>query len=703
MLQTVLALTITVLAAEHGPELRHWPPNQRAAQRGFEESLNALPTPDSLRSHHQLIGTIPHRAGTPNDLRVSELLAQNFESLGLEVEKQELWVYLSEPVDAVVEIVTPIQRSLILKERVLEEDPYSAHPDLGIGWNAFSGSGDITAPVVYANYATKEDFAKLGELGVDITGKIVIARYGGNYRGYKAKFAEAAGAVGLIIYTDPADSGYFQGLMYPDGGYANPSSIQRGSIKTLGYDGDALTPFTPATRDADRLDPADVALPKIPVQPVGWEAAQEILVRLRGQPVPRGWQGALPFTYRMTSDETLTVRLMVKQKRALKKVYNVVGTLRGSKHPEQKVIVGCHHDAWTFGASDPLSGTIVVLESAKSFATLARQGRRPARSILFGLWAAEEFGIIGSVEWVEARRDDLLENAVAYINLDMAAMGPNFGSSAAPVLQSVIADATRAVVSPNGSSDRPLSVFDSWVDHNEDQMLPGHPRFGHLGGGSDHVGFYCHAAVPSASLGGGGAKGTAYHSNYDSIAWYRKVVGEDYAPAKMVTQVTNIVLARLANAPLLPLDPVRYGPGFRRHLDALTDRAKELKVAGDFAGDADFAREYETIATGVYERVLKRLAEGDITDESLAFINDRLLKLERHWYYEPGLPGDLKWFRNLYAASDPESGYAPWMLPAYRWAIERRDPNAMKRARSLYAETFRKLTQSVNEIDARLK
>ncbi len=700
MLKTVFVLTLATLAAGSDTPYGHWPPDQRAGQQRLEKSLNAVPSPTSLRAYHDLVGTVPHVAGTPGDLAVADMLASEFESMGLEVEKQELWVYLARPVAAAVEIVSPVKRSLPLREDVLAEDKYSAHADLTFGWNAFSGNGDVTAPIVYANYGTKEDFWKLRELGVKLDGKIVIARYGGNYRGYKAKFAEAAGAVGLIIYTDPANSGYARGLMYPEGGYANPSSIQRGSIVTLGYSGDPLTPFVPATKDAKRLDPNEIALPRIPVQPMGWAAAREILVRMRGEPVPAGWQGGLPFTYRVTSGDGLRVRLMVEQKRELTKVYNVVGTLHGSTHPEQKVIVGCHHDAWGFGAGDPLAGVIVLLESAKSFATLARGGVRPARSIVFGLWAAEEFGIIGSVEWVEAHRDDLLENAVAYINLDMAAMGPNFGSSAAPVLQSVIASATRAVPVPNSPASSPRTVFDAWVDRSEDDLLPGHPRFGHLGGGSDHVGFYCHAAIPSASLGGGGAKGTAYHSNYDSLAWYRAVVGDDYKAARMVTRVTNIVLARLAGAVLLPIDPARYGPEFRVHVEALTRRAKELDFNCDFGGLEEASREYERKASRVYGELLNELDRGVLSSETVARVNDRLLKLERNWHHAPGLSGGLEWFKNLYAISDPDSGYAPWMLPALRWAIEQKDVHAMAEAVEVYTKTFASLTQAIEEMQA---
>ncbi len=677
---------------------RFWPPNQRDAQREIETALNAVPTAKSLRAQHALIGEFPHYAGTPKDLVAAEKLAENFRALGLEVEKQELWVYLAEPLYASLELLSPIKKSFDLKERVLPEDAYTRHPDLGIGWNAFSGTGDVTASVVYANYGRKEDFQKLREMNIDVAGKIVIARYGGNYRGYKAKFAEEAGAVGLIIYTDPADSGYMRGPMYPEGSWANETSIQRGSIKTLPYAGDALTPFVAATKNAKRIDPLFVSLPKIPVQPIGWGAAGEILVRMRGLPVPKGWQGGLPFTYRATADDDLRVRLNVQQARGVKKIYNVVGTLRGETHPQEKVIVGCHYDAWTFGAADPLAGTMVLLESARSFAKLAREGKRPARSIVFGLWGAEEFGIIGSTEWVEAHAEDLSKNALAYINLDMAAMGMNFGSSAAPVLQPLISDAARAV---NAHQDE-KTVYDHWIERNEDPLVPGQPRFHHLGGGSDHVGFYCHLAIPSASIGAGGSAGTSYHSNYDTLNWYRKTVGDDYESARMVTRVTNLFISRMANAPLIPYDPVGYGPGVHRIIDEMKGHIDKLDFEVDLSRVTDMSKRYEARASEVYRKLLDRVERDALSPERLAGVNKSLFDLNRKWFYEPGLPGGLEWHRNLYATTDPDSGYAAWMLPAFRWAIKEKNANAILSARRIYYGVFEKMLKSIDEIDAHL-
>ncbi len=691
--------TEPVVAAPTVEPYRYWPPTERERQQAFELGLNAVPTASSARAYHEMIAQEPHPAGSPGDLRAADRLAEAFEKLGLEVEKQELWLYLATPVEASLEIVSPEPERLRIKEKILPKDRYSGHADLSFGWNAFSGNGEATGEVVYANYGTKEDFEHLATLGVDVKGKIVIARYGGNFRGYKAKFAEEAGAIGLIIYTDPANSGYVRGLMYPEGGYANETSIQRGSIETLPYSGDPLTPGVAATKDAKRLDPKEVALPTIPVQPIGWESAGRILSQMRGRPVPRGWQGGLPFTYRVDGGDDLTVRLMVKQKRELTKTYNVVGTLRGSTFPDEKIVVGCHHDAWTFGAGDPLAGTMVLYESAKSFATLAKQGRRPRRSIVFANWGAEEYGIMGSTEWIEAHADDLYENAVAYINLDMAAMGPHFGSSSAPMLKTVIAESTRAVPPVGGPTENAKTVHDAWVDRNGDPMLAGHPRFGHLGGGSDHVGFLCHLAIPSASLGGGGARGTSYHSAYDNLNWYWKVVGESYEPALMVTRVCNVVLARLANGAVLPLDPTRYAPDFEELFGDLIAYAEGMGLDVQPRNLLKALKELDATATRVHGRLMSAVEAGALSDEQLACVNKHLLQMERKWLVLSGLP-ERPWFRSMYAAPDESSGYAPWMLPALRYGIERKQDATIYQSKLVYRRTFGYLMASLSGIEA---
>ncbi len=688
--------------------LPYWPADQRGAYAAYESALNAIPTRDSLLAFHQLIASEPHVAGTPGDLRNVDRIAKALEGMGLEVRKHEFWAYLCRPVAATLEVVAPDSIKLITAEEPLAEDKFSQSPDRTFGWNAYSGSGDVTAGVVYANYGTKADFAKLAELKIDVKGQIVLCRYGGNFRGYKAKFAQDAGAAGVIIYTDPGDSGYVKGITYPEGGYSNSTCIERGSIDTLPYPGDPLTPGVEATKDAKRLDPASLDLPKIPVQPVGYAAAGAILTRMNGPAVPTGWQGGLPTAYRVTGGADLKVHLKVEQERAIIPTFNIIATLRGEKEPDKKILIGCHHDAWVCGAADPTCGTITMMESARAFSELAKRGQRPARTIMFCAWGAEEFGIIGSTEWVEGNRADLIKNAAMYINLDAASQGLDFGASTSPSLRRLIAECARSVPAPRDTSGK--TVFQSWLSKGEDAALPGWPKFGDMGGGSDHVGFLCHAGVPSTSLSGGGGKGNSYHSTYDTLPWYWKVMGEDYEPALMVTRMVSAVSGRMANAPVLPLEPSRYGMETRRQLVDLSKRATEAgiipkserEVAPELARLEGAAVEFGARAAAAQGKVLKAEGEGKLNAEKLSRINALLMEADRAWLAEEGIPG-RPWFKSLYAASDEDSGYASWILPGLRWAVEHKDAAALAKEQERYLEVFKKLTGIVEHIEGDLK
>ena len=500
--------------------------------------------------------------------------------------------------------------------------------------------------------------------------------------------------MGVIIYTDPKDSGTGRGAPYPDGGWSNETSIQRGSIVTKPYPGDPLTPGREATEDADRLRPEDVDLPTVPVQPIGWGAAQEILSRMTGRELPDAWRdkwtGGLPLTYRLEGGPDLTVRVNVEQTRRIVRTANVVGTLRGAIHPDEVVVVGCHHDAWGFGASDPMAGMICMLESARSFADAAAAGMRPARSIQFAAWGAEEHGIVGSTEWCEKHADRLDAGCVAYINLDMAAMGPNFRASAAPLLKSMIVDAARVVPTYDGPEGE--TVYDRWSDGGATE-----PRLGNLGGGSDHVGFYCHLAIPSAGIGAGGSSGTSYHSNYDTLTWYRQVVGEDYESARLVTRMTNVILARLANARLLPYDPMRMADDATLHLNAIVERSKALGTPVDLTMMERAIKVYRDRVLEVWPGVQDASSAGTITPKQYARINAALRGLERTWKIDSGLTG-RPWYRSLFAATDPDSGYAAWFLPELRAAVESGSPQAVRRAIPTYGRVLGMLTGQLSEM-----
>lgn len=650
------------------------------------EQILALPDTGDLSRFHTILASEPHVAGSPGDARTIERIVELFESFGLHVETQEIFTYLASPVDAGLSIVTPDRLDLPLHEPAIPADPMTAHPDLDkFGWNAYSGSGDVTGQVVYVNHGTKEDFEQLADLGVSCKGKIVMARYGANFRGYKARYAEQAGAAGLIIFTDPGDNGYNKGPMYPEGGYATPTQIQRGSIKTLPYDGDPLTPFVEATENAERLDPDSIGLPTIPVQPVGWAAVEPIFARMTGPEAPEPWRGGMSPVYRLTGGDKLTVRLMVKQSRQIMRTANIIATLEGAEHPEQKVIIGSHHDAWGFGAGDPLAGTIVTIETARALSELAETGWRPARSVVFACWGAEEFGIIGSVEWCEANSKDLLTNAVAYINLDAAAMGPDFAASASPTLAPLIREL--ATIVPDTKGD-PIRGADADPIH-----------IGRLGGGSDHVGFLSHLCIPSVNLGAHGVAGSAYHSNYDTIAWYRRIVGPSYQSALMLARMSTLLVVRLADDPVTPIDPSGLGPDAAEAIKTLRKRAETLGFEADFTPLESAVRAYNGRARNVMERLHTAEANGSINGATADRINALLRAIDRAWMVADGLPG-RPWHRNLYAAPDETSGYAAWAFPGVRHALEARDNTSLGQSQQRCVRALGVMTQILDAIDA---
>ncbi|MDG1361133.1 MAG: M28 family peptidase [Phycisphaerales bacterium] len=671
------------------------------------ETVAETPTAAGLRAWHDLLGGEPHVAGSPGDAAVIAAIAGAFEGMGLETEIWRFEPLLSRPIAASLTFVEeastagsgdsestaddtrpPKRRrrgvvSLPLRERELLADPATRHPELDWGWNAYSGSGLVEAGVVYANRGRPEDFARLRELGIDCAGRIVLVRYGGNYRGFKVRFAEAANAAGVVMFTDPADSGDDRGPTWPEGGWANETCIQRGSIVTLPYKGDPLTPFEPAIDGTKRLPVGDVDLPTIPVQPIGYAAANRIMAAMKGPLVDdEGWKGGLDVPYRLDGGD-LELRLEVRQERLLMETANVFGIIRGREAPEEVVIVGGHHDAWGFGAADPLAGTIVLMETARAFATALEAGIRPRRTVVFAAWGAEEFGIIGSTEWCEAHRERLGADGVAYVNLDMAAMGTNFRASASPSLRDAVIRAADRVEQPGGDG---TSVMETWRGDRPK------PRPGDLGGGSDHVGFLCHLCIPSISLATRGAEGVVYHSNYDTLEWYRSNVGEDYAGALMLTRICGELVADLADAPVLPLRPTATIEDLAGRLDGIATAATEAGLRLDLEPiRAELADTAAALAAA------EAALDGVEAEAARRRVNQGLRRLERVWSDGKGLPG-RPWFQNLFATSNRDSGYGAVVLPLFQEAIVDRDQIALDAAANRYRTRIRALSAEARQL-----
>lgn len=650
-----------------------------------------------FKKHLTAITSDPHPAGSAANEKVKDYLVKTMRDAGWDVKIHPYDVYLSkEPGESLVEIVTPFRQPLNQQENIESEDPYSNHPDLGKGWNAFSGSGDVTAEVVYANYGTKADFDRLKEMGIDVKGKVVLARYGENFRGFKAKFAEAAGAVGLLIYTDPGDSGYMRGLTYPDGIFYSETSIQRGSLLTVDWTGDALTPFEPALplngkEKIKRLNPDNVGLHTIPVTPIPYGSAKEIMNLMKGKPVPNGWQGGLPFTYRLEGGSELQVRVKVDQKREYVRANNVVGTLRGSENPDEWVILGCHFDAWSFGSTDPNSGTAMLLSLSETLGKLAKEGKSPKRSILIAHWDAEEHGVIGSTEWVEHYREELQAKAVAYINLDAAVSGRNFGASSSPTLKKIIMESAKAVTFPDSAK----TVFDVWAKNQPE------PSIGNLGGGSDHIAFYMHAGIPSMS---GGASGpTLYHTNYDNLHFYEKFADPSFKMGGAVEQLVGIISLRLANAEVIPYQTSRYAKDLEGHFVNAVNQVKKFD-----SGFSGFSKSQEAIkilhesSKNLDENISNKLSNSSMDSKALKGINKDLLSLEKSFIDAKGMYFGA-WYRSLYASNDPFSGYASWILPGIQYEIEIKSSDRLQEWDERYAAAILDLKKKIEKLSNSLQ
>ena len=662
-------------------------------QLKIEESFFKNIDKTSFKKHLKKLTERPHVVGSDGNQEVIRYIGEVMQLAGMKVTNYPYDVYLPKnPGTSLIEIVTPNRDVLNQKEDIIENDPYTKDPELWKGWNAFSGSGDVTAEVVYANYGRKEDFETLKSLGIEVSGKIVIARYGGNFRGYKAKFAEANGASGLIIYTDPQDSGFTKGLVYPNGPYYNSSTIQRGSLLTTDFTGDPLTPFEPALpldgkEKIERIDPKNAQLHSIPVSPIGYGEAEKILSQMNGDPVPQSWQGGLPFTYRLEGGSSLTVRLKVDQKIDFVRATNVIGMLKGTDAPDEWIILGCHLDSWGFGATDPSSGTAMLLSLSQTLGKLKDEGYSPKRSILIGHWDAEEHGVIGSTEWVEQMREELNAKGVIYMNFDGAVSGKGFGVSSAPTLKKLLVEASKDVKYPYTDQ----SLYDFWNKENKNE-----PPIGNLGGGSDHIAFYMHVGVPSLSGGAGGPN--VYHSNYDSFRFYERYVDPEFQMGPMVEHIAGIMTLRMANGDIIPYNLNRYASDLKIHF---TNAENKINLYDDefngFTLSKEAIKSLEQTSDFLTQEIRRYLNNGTFSNKNLSIINQLLINLEKSFISDKGMYFG-SWYRSIYASSDPFSGYAAWILPGLEYEIALKSSDRLYEWDKRYSDAINSLNFKMSEL-----
>ena len=634
-----------------------------ARQRDLEANAIKRPSSTIASAHSRELSKETHVAGTPAQARTRDYVIAQMKKWGMETEVRAYDVWMPHPVSVSASRVSPSPKAFVLAEPPVAGDPASRlaqYPTV----NGYSGEGEVTADVVYVNYGLIEDYAQLDSMGVSVKGKIAVARYGRSFRGIKAREAEKHGAVGLFIYSDPQDDGYVAGDVYPDGPMRNPNGVQRGSI--LNTDGDPSTPGYGSTQRAARLTPDKMEISHIPVVPIGYGNAGELLKFLKGADVPRGWQGGLPFRYHV-GPGPVKARLAVKDDRAtkaMKPIFDTFGFVRGSEFPEELVIVGGHRDGWGPGAADNVSGIVSVLEAARSIAEEMKTGWKPKRTIVFATWDAEEWGLLGSTEYVEDDSLRLSQKAVAYLNQDVAAQGPRFGGGGSPSLRPTLRDIAKLVPDPAGGS-----VYAQWRKATATPDTA-EPAMGDPGGGSDFAGFYNHLGIPIAEWGFGGAGGV-YHSQYDSYTWMTKFGDPKFEYHTAAAKIGTAMLLRISDADVLPYDYVEFARTMRRYI-APVDRA--------------IAAHHWTASTSALSTAIDRLAQAaqafnsardaalaaGVSSSTAARTNAALMQVERSLLRPQGLK-TRPWFRNLIYVADEDNGYANMVFPSVNEAIRAND------------------------------
>ena len=709
-----LSLSQQLRGATNTVELLGFEPASAIKQRDLETKFDGLLRRENLREWMKRLTAHPHHLGSAFDKANAEFIASLLTSWGYDTQIETFQILFPTPKSRLLEMTAPTRFTASLREPPVEQDPTSALVEEQLPtYNAYSNDGDVVGQLVYVNYGIPTDYEVLRQNGVDVAGKIVIARYGGGWRGIKPKVAAEHGAVGCIIYSDPREDGYFKGDTYPQGAWRNENGVQRGSVCDLPlYPGDPLTPGVGATEQARRLPRSEAAnLAKIPVLPVSYSDATPLLRALTGPVVPENWRGALPLTYHMgPGPATVHLKLSFDWKQT--PVYDVIARLRGAEEPDQWIIRGNHEDAWVCGADDPVSGTVALLEEARAVGELARGQWKPRRTIIYTIWDGEEPGLLGSTEWAETHADELRSKAAVYVNSDSNERGfLNIGGSHS--LERFANQVARDVQDPETKQ----SVADRWRGHRivladiaeRKELRERHDlRIEALGSGSDFTPFLQHLGIASLNVGyGGEGEGGSYHSIYDSFDHYTRFCDPEFAYGIALAQTCGRMVLRLAESPLLPLefsdlaDTVsKYVGEVRQLADDLRSNAVEtnqLIRGGLFRISADPTRlfvepkpqaEVPFINFAPLQNACTSLQQGawafedaraqanehnhTPTSDTLSQLNHALAGLEQLLTAPDGLPR-RPWYQHLIYAPGFYAGYAVKTLPGVRDALEQRN------------------------------
>jgi N-acetylated-alpha-linked acidic dipeptidase len=707
-----------------------------AQQRALEARLDSLVSPDSLPIWMKRMSARPHHLGSPFDKENAEFIASLYRSWGYETAIERFDVLFPTPTKRVVELVAPTRYQAKLVEPTLKEDATSGivRDRLPV-YNAYSIDGDVTGELVYVNYGVPADYDELARHGIDVKGKIVIARYGGSWRGIKPKVAAEHGAIGCLIYSDPRDDGYARGDVYPTGPFRPEFGAQRGSVEDMPlYPGDPLTPGVGATPDAKRLRREDAqTLTKIPVLPIAWGDALPLLEALQGPVAPGAWRGALPITYHLGVGPA-RVHLAVAFDWRLVPAYDVIARLQGSRFPDEWVIRGNHHDGWVFGAADPLSGQVALLEEARAVGQLATNGWRPARTIVYAAWDGEEPGLLGSTEWVEAHADELSRKAVAYINTDGSGRG-FLGVGGSGELERLVNEVAADVGDPEtGVSVAERARAQRRATGGAETDAPGDLPIAPLGSGSDYTPFLQHLGIASLNLGYGGEdNGGDYHSIYDSYDHYVRFGDPGFVYGAALARTAGRLTLRLANADVLPVRFGNLAADVGRYVDELTKLTASMRDSTARRDALLAARAYQLAADPTerhvppdsqaavpflnfapLENALAALRQGAARYDSVltavgapndpaaaARVTAAILGAERAMITDQGLPR-RPWFRHEIYAPGFYTGYGVKTLPGVREAIEQRSWAEAEAQVIVVADVLQAVSRGIDEATAAL-
>jgi N-acetylated-alpha-linked acidic dipeptidase len=691
-------------------------PAAAADTSALEQRFDSMISPAEQQQWLQTMSSEPNHVGSPHDKANAEMTLALFKQWGWEAHIEQFDVLYPTPITTTLELVTPERVTLGGQEPPVPEDPTSDNPGMLPPYVAYQGDGDVTAPVVYVNYGMPDDYVALERRGISVKGKIALARYGAGWRGLKPKLAQEHGAVGTLIYSDPADDGYTQGDPYPAGGARPPHGVQRGSVEDMTlYPGDPLTPGVGATANARRLTrETSPVLLKIPVLPISYADASKIIEHLQGPVVTGNQRGALGMTYHWGGTDAVKVHLAVKSDWSLKPVYDVIAKLPGKTYPDQWVIRGNHRDGWVMGAADPLSGHAAMMSEAKALGAMVRSGWRPDRTIVYASWDGEEPGLLGSTEWAETHADELKRKAVLYINTDNNGRGYLYAGGNGE-LQRFITGVAADVADPQTGvpvleRGRAAILAGHYLDPGEVRpslladAKAGKLPLGPLGSGSDYSSFAQHLGIPSLNLGFGGEDqtGGSYHSVYDSYYHVMHFDDPGLAYGAALSKVVGRLVLRSADAPRAPAHYSDLASDVSEYIDqiqklAADQREKDrtlvnLRREGDFKlssspTDPTTAPPDEGITPLIDMLALQNAsdhltraaaaADGMLAHEdklppaTQARINGALMTIDQLLLDPQGLPG-RGWYKNLISAPGMLTGYGAKTLPGVREAIEQR-------------------------------